>query len=700
MFRRIVSAAAVTTVILALTPAASPATGHRYTPGAPGIGDPYYPLDGNGGYDVRDYLLDLRYTPPTDVLEGTATIKAAATQNLSSFNLDLDGLTVRSVSVNGRRATWSHDGGELTITPHRGIDKFSRFTTIVRYGGVPSAEGFGHTDDGAMVLGQPHAATSWFPVNDHPTDKATYTIRLAVPAGLEAVSNGVLLSHPTRHGWTTWTWRMRDPMASYLAMASIGEFDLREYRSDGMRFWDAVDPDLYEGLDVAPRTGERFALSQTASETYKRLARTITVPAGGADLSFWINRDTEQDWDYVFVEAHTVGADDWTTLPDRNGHTADGVGESCPTGWHDLHPFLAHYQTPESDGSCTPSGTTGSWSAATGTSGGYEQWSVDLSDYAGTDVEVAISYVSDWSTQGPGLFVDDIEVSTGAGTTSFEEDGDPLDGWTMPGPPAGSAANRNDWIAGTVDQLPPPPGAVIDASFARQAEILAFLSSRFGRYPFSVSGGVVDDIAIGFALETQSRPVYSSGFFSDQAQGDSVVVHELAHQWFGDNVSLGRWRHIWLNEGFASYAEWLWAEEDGIATVQESFDATYNFFPADDPFWDVIVDDPGPDAQFDSAVYNRGAMTVHQLRLEIGDDAFFRILREWNVRFADSDATTEQFIEFAERVSGRDLDELFTAWLYTPGRPALPTDAAGAPATATAGHTGPLPASVARTLKG
>jgi zinc carboxypeptidase/immune inhibitor InhA-like protein len=194
-----------------------------------------------------------------------------------------------------------------------------------------------------------------------------------------------------------------------------------------------------------PHTGSHYVYSQIGDQSYKRLTRTISVPASGATMSFWTSYNTEVDWDYVMVEAHTVGQDDWTTLPDQNGHTATGTGESCPEGWSDIHPFLAHYQTLNADGSCSPAGTTGSWNAATGASGGWQQWSVDLAAYAGKQVEVSISYVSDWATQGLGDFVDDVVVSTGAGTTSFEDDGDVMDGWAVTGPPAGSAPNPNNF---------------------------------------------------------------------------------------------------------------------------------------------------------------------------------------------------------------------------------------------------------------
>ena len=205
-----------------------------------------------------------------------------------------------------------------------------------------------------------------------------------------------------------------------------------------------------------PHTGSFYMYSNIADVSYKRLTKTINVPAGGGDLSFWVSHDTEPAWDHVFVEAHTVGQDDWTTLPDQNGHTSTSTGDSCPEGWRALHPFLDHYQTLNADNTCSPTGTTGSWNAASGSSGGWGQWSVDLSAYAGTQVEVSIAYVSDWSIQGLGTFVDDIVVSTGDGTTSFETG---MDGWTVTGPPAGSPPNSNDFTRTNAGGF--PEGAAI-----------------------------------------------------------------------------------------------------------------------------------------------------------------------------------------------------------------------------------------------
>jgi hypothetical protein len=210
------------------------------------------------------------------------------------------------------------------------------------------------------------------------------------------------------------------------------------------------------GGPFSPHTGNQYVYSQIADVTYKRLTRTIPVPAGGASMSFWASLDTEEEWDFVFVEAHTVGQGNWTTLPDANGHTSTATGESCAGGWNTLHPWLDHYQTLNDDGTCTATGTSGAWNAASESASGWQQWSVDLGAYAGQSVEVSITYASDWGTQGLGVFVDDIVVSTGEGSTSFETG---MDGWLATDAPPGSAANANTWIR--TDAAGFPVGAAI-----------------------------------------------------------------------------------------------------------------------------------------------------------------------------------------------------------------------------------------------
>jgi Zinc carboxypeptidase/Immune inhibitor A peptidase M6 len=249
----------------------------------------------------------------------------------------------------------------------------------------------------------------------------------------------------------------QDHSASFIATSGL----LPKQRYPQFDSWPSAKY-VRPGGPFEPHTGAYYVYSQIADVSYKRLTRTIDLTGqSSGNLSFWISRDTEQDWDYVFVEAHTAGQDDWTTLPDANGHTSQSTGPndpdlaSCPAGWHELHPWLAHYQTFDGSGACTPTGTTGEWHAATGRSAGWEQWSIDLSRYAGKQVEVSISYASDWAVQGVGAFVDDTAVSTGA-ATSFE---DGLGGWTVTGPPPGSNPNPNDWTRTTATGF--PEGAAI-----------------------------------------------------------------------------------------------------------------------------------------------------------------------------------------------------------------------------------------------
>jgi hypothetical protein len=657
-----------------------------FTPGSAGAGDPYFPLDGNGGYDVGHYDLNVRYDPTTGVLDSVATIEANATQNLSSFDLDLLGLDVASITIDGQPADFVRDGQELIVTPTHGITNRSAFTAVVTYSGVPTTVvqptlgdgGFLRTDDGAVVLGEPHSASTWFPVNDHPTDAAAYSFEVSVPTGIEAIANGVLSGTTTAGGWTTWSWVASDPMAPYLATLAIGEFDITSYRSNGISILDAIDTHLFTPPIVVDNGAQVAFSGAPAQSSYKRLSRVITVPDDGATLAFDVARDTEATWDFFFVEVHTVGLEDWTTLP---AYDVDGVeitspdtGYSCPfEHWDELHPFLAHYQTfrddpvDDMDPVCDPIGTTGEWHAVTGLSD-WTRWNVDLSGYAGSQVEVSLTYVSDEVVQAAGVAIDGVVVSTGEGTTSFEADDDPTDGWVVPGAPEGSPGNSSDWILAGQDLLPASAGSIAAETLAREPEILTFLADNFGPYPFDAAGGIVDNMP-GVALETQTRPVYAHQYFYDPVRAASAVIHELSHQWFGNSVRLARWQEIWLNEGFAVYAQWLWAEHEGTGSPQDFFNMYTTQFPPDDDFWKLAIGDPGPDRLLDNAVYYRGALTLHALRQQVGDPAFFTTLRVWGRQRAGKTATTAQFIALAEKISGQQLDDLFDAWLYTAGYP-------------------------------
>ncbi|WP_031078841.1 M1 family metallopeptidase [Streptomyces sp. NRRL WC-3742] len=218
------------------------------------------------------------------------------------------------------------------------------------------------------------------------------------------------------------------------------------------------------------------------------------------------------------------------------------------------------------------------------------------------------------------------------------------------------------------------------ASVERTGEVVDFLSGYFGDYPFSSVGGYVPNVTTGYALESQTRVFYSPKQFSRGAN-TSVVAHELAHQWFGDSVSLSRWSDIWLNEGFARYAQYLWSEHENEGTAQQLADYVYASHPAEDPFWTVKPGDPGPDNQFAGAVYDRGAVAIQALRNAVGDEDFFAILKGWPTEHRYGNATIPEFQAYAEKVSGKKLGDLFTTWLFTPSKPAVGPVAPGAAAS-------------------
>src|SRR5690606_3777308 len=200
----------------------------------------------------------------------------------------------------------------------------------------------------------------------------------------------------------------------------------------------------------------------------------------------------------------------------------------------------------------------------------------------------------------------------------------------------------------------------LDDLYTTSAKITDHWAKLFGPYPFRSTGGVVDDYEAGYALENQTKPIYG-GFEPDQ----SIIAHELAHQWFGNSVSIKRWRDLWLNEGFATYAEWLWNERTGDATVETAFKNQYDM--PNNPIWDYPPGMAQKDDLFNLSVYMRGAMTLHALRKEIGDRTFFNLLREWAATYKHGHATTDDFIAMAERMSGKQLDALFDAWLFKKG---------------------------------
>jgi aminopeptidase N len=429
------------------------------SPGADGLGDPYYPQAGNGGYDVQSYDLDLTWDPDQGRLDGIATIDAVATQSLSSFDLDLMGLTVSEATVDDAAATAEAEGeSELVVTPADAIEEGAEFTARIAYGGQPAPTGGlladldGWQSDGreVFVASEPLGAATFFPANDHPSDKASYTLRITAPDDLSVVANGTLSCTTSNDdGTRTWEFDAPAPMASYLVQVVIANLRIEESTSpDGVPIRHAIDDNVYE-----------------------------------------------------------------------------------------------------------------------------------------------------------------------AGLAAMEGTGEMID----------------------------------------------YFADLFGPYPFDVYGGVVIDQDIGFALETQTLSLFPTGI--DQ----TFTAHELAHQWFGDDVSVATWQDIWLNEGFATYAEWLWSDHAGLIALDTNVEAAGGL----GSILDLPPANPGADNLFDESVYARGALTLHVLRHQMGDDAFFELLQSWVETYGGESASTADFEALAAEIAGENLTPLFDAWLRSDELPSL-----------------------------
>jgi aminopeptidase N len=444
---------------------ASPAAASRPS----GIGDPYFPNSGNPGYNVRHYAVGVEYRPGSRLLTGDTRVRLVPEHRLRSLNLDLL-LRATAVTVDGVRARFSQSAHELVVRPRQPLRR-GRVTVVrVQYAGHPVRHRYGGetpfepTATGAIAVGEPQIAAWWFPSNDHPRDKATFDLRLTVPRGVQAIGNGTLIGRHNGSGRTTWHWRMRQPMATYLAFAAFGRYD--------------------------------------------------------------IERGSDHGLPYVYGFENGLGAQ---ARPAR-------------------------------------------------------------------------------------------------------------------------------------------------VSLRKSPEIVRWLSRRWGAYPYQSVGGVVPNVDLGYALENQTRPVYGRDMFRGGV-ARSLVVHELAHQWFGDRVSLRRWRDIWLNEGLATYSEWLWDAHTGGEPADHRLHRIYRAFEGSSAFWNLRIGDPGPSRLFDDAVYVRGAMTVQAIRNRLGSPDFFEIARRWTHR-GDGVGSTRELERLSHRVSGVDLRDLLSAWLYRGSKPA-PTPANG-----------------------
>ncbi|WP_419918077.1 M1 family metallopeptidase [Candidatus Poriferisocius sp.] len=246
-----------------------PAPTARPTPVDPaaGVGDRFYPLMGNRGYDVIHYDISLDVEPTTNTIDAVTTLTAVATENLTRFNLDFHGLDVTAVTVDGTEARFTRDGNEMTIRPVAPITAGARFSAAISYSGtpqpvddpgVPAPLGWQWAKGVIFTSSEPSGAMTWYPSNNHPTDKATFTFKITVPDGVTAAASGVLTDETSSNGRTTTTWKMEDPMATYLAAIYIGDFERHEKRlANGLLIRDYVHPDsdtvVLHQLALTPR---------------------------------------------------------------------------------------------------------------------------------------------------------------------------------------------------------------------------------------------------------------------------------------------------------------------------------------------------------------------------------------------------------------------------------------------------------------
>ena len=336
--------------------------------------------------------------------------------------------------------------------------------------------------------------------------------------------------------------------------------------------------------------------------------------------------------------------------------------------------------TPDDDFySCDPVGTSGEWHATSGTSDGWETWSVALADAGGAprQVEVSITYASDGFVQGRGVVIDEITVSTGQGSTGFEADGNTLDGWTTPPAPEGSQPNQNTWDRDQQrGRRARAWASAPQLSFDRPAgDPRLGVRTSSAPIPFSAVGRHRRTTGpSGSPSRTRlGRTTRRSSSARARATTTSSSTR-LAHQWFGDYLAVDTWQNTWLNEGFATYAEWLWG---GARRRSSPPQDVWNFFasiPADDEFWDFAIGDPGA-----RRVVCRAGLRPRRARPSTPSGArsathkFFQILQQWVITQGGGTVSTREFIDLAESIYKKDLDPLFAVWLSA-GKPASIVD--------------------------
>jgi aminopeptidase N len=342
---RLVPTAALLAVALPLTFALTACDDDADTEGpsgAPGLSDPYFPKAGNGGYDVSHYGLTLAYTPAGNRLTGTAALTARATEDLAAFDLDLAGMDVEKVTVEGEAAEYDRDGQELTVRPNDPLTEGETFQVQVRYSGSPrtitdpdgSKEGWLRTADGALALGEPTGSMAWFPGNHHPADKASYDVTVTVPKDLTAVSNGELRSErTTADGRRTFAWHTAEPMASYLATLAIGRYTVTRSTVPGSSPEEDELP-VYVAVDPTQTAASRKVLARLPE--VMKWAQDSFGPYPFSSTGAIVDRP--EDADYALETQNRPvynGAPDLVTLVHETAH--QWFGDSVtPKSWRDM----------------------------------------------------------------------------------------------------------------------------------------------------------------------------------------------------------------------------------------------------------------------------------------------------------------------------------------------------------------------------
>ena len=337
----LIAAGAAVVLLLAAGPTGAAATA---TPGAAGLGDPLNPGLGNGGYDVLRYDLSLRYATadPAGSVTGDETIQARATQALSQFNLDFGGGGVTGVSVNGKTARFKREAEELIVTPVSAIPDGQAFTVkITGFTATPTkitsnvhSVSFFTSPDGSAIAAQPYDAHLVYPCNDHPRDKALFTFAIDVPAGLDAVANGVETGHSTRGGRTTWTYVMTQPMATELTQIAVGNWDISAPRRHGATVLrDVTAPSVTSAMQPALAL-EASHLDYLESKVGRYPFDTYGSLIVNAEVGFSLETQTLSLFPYPFFTAYGRGV--WEpTMVHELTHMWFGDSVS-PWSWSDL----------------------------------------------------------------------------------------------------------------------------------------------------------------------------------------------------------------------------------------------------------------------------------------------------------------------------------------------------------------------------